>query len=428
MALFGKRGSRENESLEVTPASPPHSYTTPAVRAAADWSWQFLVIVIASGVVLAGLIRIKVVVVPVLVAVLVTALLMPVARFVNQRLHVHRTLAVIVALLLGLGGAGGMLFVVIQRLIDEVPALATRAEEGVSQFIAWLGETPLNLDQAAINRYWDSVLQQLQQNSQTIVSGAVSVTASVGQILAGALIVIFCVFFFLRDGERIWHWVVGLFPLRARHRINGAGERSWLSLGSYVRTQILVAFVDAIGIGVGAWILGLPLAMPIGVLVFLGAFIPIVGAFVTGTVAVAVALVDQGPVQALIMFAIVLGVQQLEGNLLQPLLMGRALKLHPVAVLLAVTAGTVLAGIIGALIAVPVIAVLNTAVKYLVSGEEPPGFSTERDEHFGSGPSSASADSGTESEDEEDFVPVPDPDPSMEGYEDSLAETHKDAQ
>jgi len=184
-------------------------------------------------------------------------------------------------------------------------------------------------------------------------------------VSAGALIALFCLFFFLRDGRGMWLWLVGLLPEQARERTDFAGRAGWATLGAYTRTSVFVAFVDSVGIGLGAWILGLPLALPIAILVFLGSFIPIVGATVTGAVAVLVALVDGGWVTALIMLGIVILVQQLEGSILYPWLFGRAAAVHPVAILLTVAAGTIVAGMVGALLAVPLLALTKSFISGL---------------------------------------------------------------
>ena len=181
------------------------------------------------------------------------------------------------------------------------------------------------------------------------------------------LITLFTLVFFLMEGERIWLFIVKLFPKQARDAVNGAGRAGWKSLGAYVRVQILVAAIDAVGIGVGAAILGVPLAIPLGVLVFLGSFIPVIGALISGAVAVLLALVALGPVQALIMIGIVLLVQQLESHILQPLIMGKAVSLHPLAVIFAVAGGSMIFGAAGALFAVPVLAVVNSVVRYLAA-------------------------------------------------------------
>lgn len=350
--------------------SPEEKAVPLAVRAAAGWSWRFLAIVVASAVVLWMLVQIKTVVIPVLVAGLVTALLAPLNRFLVEKLYFPRALSALVSLLLALGTITGLIFMVSVTITEDVRQLGEKAVQGFNEVVAWLSTGPLNLEESAIQEYIDQLQHQVSKNMNRILSGAVWVTSSVGYIFAGALITIFCLFFFLKDGENIWTWLVRLFPASARERVDGAGLRAWVSLGAYTRTQIIVALVDGIGIGVGAYFLKVPLAIPIGVLVFLGSFIPILGATLTGAVAVAVALVDSGAGTAIAMFIVVLAVQQLESNLLQPMLMSKALSLHPVGVLLAVAAGTIVAGIVGALFAVPVLAVLNTAFQYL-NGHDP---------------------------------------------------------
>jgi predicted PurR-regulated permease PerM len=205
------------------------------------------------------------------------------------------------------------------------------------------------------------------------VSGALSLGSTAGHVAAGFLLTLFATLFILIDGAGIWQWVVRLFPRNARAAVDGSGRAGWLTLTTFVKVQILVAAVDAVGIGVGAWILGFffggfPLIIPIAVAVFLGSFIPVVGAVLTGAIAIFVALVYLGPVPALIMLGIVLLVQQVEGHILQPLVMGSAIKIHPLAVVFAVAAGSFIAGIPGALFAVPLVAVLNVMVNYVARG------------------------------------------------------------
>jgi predicted PurR-regulated permease PerM len=200
-----------------------------------------------------------------------------------------------------------------------------------------------------------------------------STATTVGEVVAGFFLVLFTLFFFLRDGDHIWRFICRLLPRPARVPVARAGHYSWHTLVSYVHATVLVAFVDAVGIGIGLAVLRIPLALPLAALVFLTSFIPVVGATLSGAVAVLVALVTQGPVSALILLAIVIGVQQLEGHVLQPLIMGRAVALHPLAVILAIATGIVTAGIVGGLVAVPLLAVGNTAVRYLTAhpGGEP---------------------------------------------------------
>jgi predicted PurR-regulated permease PerM len=193
------------------------------------------------------------------------------------------------------------------------------------------------------------------------------------------LLTLFSTLFILIDGRGIWAWIVRIFPRRARLALDGAGKAGWLTLQNFIKVQILVATIDAIGIGAGAAILQLPLAIPIAVLVFLGSFIPVIGAVATGALAVFIALVYNGWVVALIMLCIVLLVQQIEGHVLQPLVMGTAVKVHPLAVVLAVAGGSVVAGIPGALFAVPIVAVLNVMIGYIARGDWRQSLSTPKD-------------------------------------------------
>src|SRR5690625_5183682 len=366
-----REGFTESVTSDVSVQVSSADNTVPqAVRAAAGWSWRFLAIVAASAVALWLVVQVKTVVIPVFVAALATALLAPLNLTFTRRLKFPRSLAAACSLLVALGIVTILILIVSVTITDGVRQLGEKAVEGFNEVIAWLSTGPLNLEESAIQEYINTLQEQISQNMDRSLTGAVSLTSSVVHIFAGSLIALFCLFFFLRDGRQIWTWIVGLFPVPARERVDGAGLRSWLSLGSYTRTQIVVALVDGVGIGLGAYLLKVPLAVPIGVLVFLGSFIPIVGATVTGAVAVAVALVDSGLGTAVAMLVVVLLVQQLESNLLQPLLMSKALSLHPVAVLLAVAAGTIVAGIIGALFAVPLLAIVNTAFQYL-HGHDP---------------------------------------------------------
>lgn len=336
----------------------------PSVRSAAAWSWRFLTIAAGLALVFWLISIFKVIVIPVAIALLLTVLLQPLAAFLRVRLRFPVALAAttsvvgLVAVIIGLIVLAG------NQIINGFADLWDKAAEGIQQGLDWLASGPFGLEAVSIDAYIDDVVEAIEKNSGTLVSGALSVTTTVGQVLAGAVIALFCTLFFLIDGRRIWSWVVGLLPRHTRERTHQAGRRGLVTLASYARTQILVAFIDAVGIGVGAAILGIPLAVPLGVLVFIGSFVPFVGAIVTGAIAVLVALVAKGWVAGLIMLGIVLLVQQIESNVLQPWLMGHAVSLHPVAVLLVVTGGTLVAGIVGALFAVPIAAVLNTVVLY----------------------------------------------------------------
>ena len=334
------------------------------VRAGAAWTWRLGVIGLGILALLWLVAFFQVIVVPVLVAVLLTALLSPLVNGMHRR-GVPRGLAVALALLGGMALLVGLLVLVGTQFASGLPDLVNQAAAGFDQVRQWLVDGPLGLSDAQLQSWVDRATAQVSGNNEQLVAGALSFTSTAGHVIAGLFLVLFATIFFLYDGRRIWRWTLRLLPASARGPMDGAGQRGWLTLTSYVKATIAVAFVDAVGIGAGAAVLQVPLAVPLAVLVFLGAFVPIVGAFVSGSVAVLVALVAQGPVVALLMLAVVLGVQQLESHVLQPFLLGRAVAVHPLAVILAIAAGVLVAGIVGALFAVPLVAVVNTMLNHL---------------------------------------------------------------
>ncbi|MDT0165232.1 AI-2E family transporter [Actinotalea sp. AC32] len=350
-----------------------------SVHVAAAWSWRLIVIAVGLAIVVLGMSVSKVIWVPVVVALLLTVLLNPVADALERYLRFPRALAAAVCTLGLLVVVGGLLTLAGRQIVEGFSDLYDQATEGFSALLVYLADSPLGLDTAQIEEYLAQAQEQVSANSDTLVSGALAFTTTIGTVLAGAIVALFCLLFFLKDGPTIGAWLIRLLPRTGRYPAYEASRRGLVTLSSYARAQILVAFVDAVGIGLGAALLGLPLVVPLTVLVFLASFIPFVGAIATGSIAVLVALVDQGPGTALVMLAIVLGVQQLEGNVLQPLLLGHAVSLHPVAVLLAVTAGSIAAGIIGALLAVPLAATVNTVVLYLHGTDKFPALGRDPD-------------------------------------------------
>lgn len=343
------------------------------MRIAGAWSWRILVVAAVIALLIFLIVQLRLIVVPFMVAILLAALLVPFVRFL-QRHGWPKGLAIALAEVGLIGIVSGLIFVVVTQIVNGSSDLKVRSLEFFDQLKVFLLASPLHLTGAQINGYLDDTWVGIQKDSQWLVSGALSFGTSFAHLLAGILIVLFSTLFLLIDGGRIWAWTVRLFPRTARTAVDGAGRAGWVTLTGFVRVQIVVAFIDAVGIGLGAWILGLfyggfPLIIPIAIAVFLGSFIPVVGAVLTGALAVFVALVYLGPLPALIMVGIVLLVQQLEGHYLQPFVMGKAVRIHPLAVVFAVAAGGFLAGIPGALFAVPVVATLNVIVNYIARGE-----------------------------------------------------------
>lgn len=363
----------EAPPVHPTTASRDDADVPHALRIAAAWSWRLLVIGVVGWAVLRLIGTVRVVVIPLLIALLLSALLSPAVSWL-LRARFPRSLATAVVLIGGVAAVVGTLTLVVNEFIRGLPQLTDKTTAGIRQLQDWLKTGPLNLSDGQLNQYIDAGERWIDQHTEALTSGAVSTAASLFEALTGLLLVIFATFFFLRDGRRIWHFLVGLLPVNARWRVNDAGLASWATLVAYVRATVLVAFIDAVGIGLVLVLFEIPFAFALAALVFLGAFIPIVGATLSGTVAVLIALVDSGWVTALIILGAVIAVQQVEGNILQPLIMGRAVAIHPLAVILAIAAGVVLAGVTGALIAVPLVAVLNTAIRRLANhrAAEPP--------------------------------------------------------
>jgi putative heme transporter len=365
-------GSRPgNSDVHPSTVSRDDTEIPHGLRVAAAWSWRLLVIGALAVAIIYVLGRVRIVVVPLVIAMLLAALLSPAVTWLLRH-RVPRSLAAGLALVGGLVAVAGTLTLVVNQFIDGVPDLTRNASEGIDRIQGWLQTGPLHLSDRQLTSVVESGQQWLDDNSDALTDGAVATATTVFDVITGLLLVLFATFFFLRDGGRIWRFLVRLVPRRARPQVKDAGEASWLTLVAYVRATVLVAFIDAVGIGLAVLILGVPLAFPLAALVFLGAFIPIVGATLSGAVAVLVALVGNGPVTALILLAAVIGVQQLEGHVLQPLIMGRAVAIHPLAVIVAIATGVVLAGIVGALVAVPLVAVLNTGIRRLVERKREP--------------------------------------------------------
>jgi predicted PurR-regulated permease PerM len=339
---------------------------TPLVRKTAAWAWRLLVIFAAVVALLWVAKKLEVIVVPVALATLLAAMLLPIVDFLDRR-GAPRGGAVALVLLGGTAVVGGILTFVITQFVEGAPALVEQVSASIKGVGDWLTQGPLHVNQDQIDHARKSAVEALQNNQEKLTSGALSTASTLTEIVTGALLVLFTLIFVLHGGRNIYGFVTKVFPENVRERVRDAGRAGFRSLIGYVRATFLVALVDATGIGTGLAIMGVPLALPLASLVFLGAFIPLVGAVVAGFVAVVVALIAKGFVYALITLGLIIAVQQLEGHVLQPLVMGRAVSIHPLAVVLAIAGGGVLAGIVGALLAVPTVAFLNSAVRVLLA-------------------------------------------------------------
>ncbi|MFN8228588.1 MAG: AI-2E family transporter [Mycobacterium sp.] len=341
---------------------------SPLVRKAAAWSWRLLAILALAVALLWVTAKLELILVPVALATMLAALLLPVVDWLDRR-GAPRGGAVALVLLSSFAILGGILTFVVSQFVTGLPGLTEQVTHSVDSLRNWLINGPAHLSREQIDHAGDSVITAMQNNQAKLTSGALSTAATVTELVTGALLVFFTLIFFLHGGRNIWAFVTGIVPANVRTRVYDAGSSGFHSLIGYVRATFVVALVDAVGIGAGLAIMGVPLALPLASLVFLGAFIPLVGAVVTGFLAVVVALLTKGFIYALITLGLIIAVQQIEAHVLQPLVMGRAVSIHPLAVVLGIAAGGVLAGIVGALLAVPVIAFLNNAVRVLVADD-----------------------------------------------------------
>lgn len=321
---------------------------------ATAWTWRMLVLLVGVMAVLWILSRLLVVTLPVIVALILATLCAPPATWLRDRGFKPGAAAGIVVIG-GLVAIVGILAVLTPTFADQIGELGPRLADAWDAVLNWLETGPLGYDRARLENLVSSVGQRASESSGEIVSGVLTGAAFVAQAILGLLLLIVLLFFFVKDGDDITAWFIARTPPRHRDTLRAIGRRAWEALAGYVRGTAMIATIDAIGIMIGMLILGVPLVGPLTLLVFLGGFLPVIGAFTAGLIAVLVALTVDW-VTAVLLLAVILGVQQLEGNFLQPTIMRRAVALHPVVVLVALTAGAALAGVVGAFLAVPVAA------------------------------------------------------------------------
>ncbi|SDT50690.1 Predicted PurR-regulated permease PerM [Pseudarthrobacter equi] len=365
MALFS-RHPRRTCSEHGTAATPEGGSKTPqqlwgdgygrvGIRAA-----QTLLILAVSVVTVFALLQVKLLVIPMLIALILAAAISPFVNVLKRR-GINDALATVIAFVSLLVVLGGVFTVIYFSVRSQWDDLVQQASSGLDQLQSFLQSGPLHVDEAQIDAARNAIVDFA--TSSQARSGAITGLSVVTEFLTGAVLLVVILFFFLKDGERIWSFLISPFTGARASRLRRVGTRSQEVLGGYVRGTAIVALVDTVGIGAALLILQVPLALPLAMVVFIGAFIPIVGATMAGILAALVALVANGPVVALIVVAVVVAVNQLEGNLLQPVVMGKSLQLHALVILLALTAGTLLAGIVGAVLAVPITAVAWAIIK-----------------------------------------------------------------
>ncbi|MFD0410704.1 AI-2E family transporter [Kitasatospora sp. NPDC127116] len=345
------------------PATPAEAVPW-GLRVAAESTWRLLLLGAALYVVFYVVDMLRLVAFSVLASLLITALLEPSVSWLRRR-GVPRSLAAGGVFLSGLAGIGLVGWFVVWQVSTNLSDVTTQVKTGVNQMRDWLVTGPLHLTQQQITDFANQITKAITTNTDQLTSASITGAQIAVEVLTALLMTFFTTFFFLYDGAKIWNWALRGLPRHSRFAMAGAGPKAWATLTAYVRGTVCVAFIDALCIGIGVDLLGVPLALPLAVIIFLGAFVPLVGALVTGTVAVLIALVTQGPWTALMVLVVLVVVMQVESHILQPLILGRAVRVHPLGVVLGVAAGGIIGGIGGAVVAVPLIAVTNTVVTHL---------------------------------------------------------------
>ncbi|MFI8082464.1 AI-2E family transporter [Kitasatospora sp. NPDC086009] len=345
------------------PATPAEAVPW-GLRVAAESTWRLLLLGAALYVVFMVVDMLRLVAFAVLASLLISALLEPTVSWLRRH-GVPRSLAAGGVFMSGLAGIGLVGWFVVWQVTTNLSTVTTKVQDGVATLRDWLITGPLHLTQQQITDFANQITKAISTNTEQLTSVGLTGAQIAVEVLTAVLLAFFTTFFFLYDGERIWNWVLRGLPRHSRYAMAGAGPKAWATLTAYVRGTVCVAFIDAVCIGVGIQMLGVPMALPLAVIIFLGAFVPLVGALVTGTVAVLIALVTEGPFTALMVLVVLVAVQQIEGHVLQPLILGRAVRVHPLGVVLGVAAGSIIGGIGGAIVAVPLIAVTNTVVAHL---------------------------------------------------------------
>lgn len=331
------------------------------------WAWKLSIIIISVSLIFYFLSYINFLLIPIMIAMLLASLLIPIVNFFIYKL---RLMPIIAVLLIEIGLIFILLIVLCfiwRQFFFEFTKLQSDILDGVDGIKIWLLDGPLNLTDEQIRIYVEKITSTLHSNTISILNGALSIGNTAGHIFAGIILTFFSLIFFLLEGEKIWNFIINLLPKTARFATDYAGRKAWDALSNYTRIQILVALIDGIGIGISALIIGIPLAFPLAILVIIGSFVPVVGAFITGLLAVLLSLITKGIINALIMLLLVILVQQIESHILQPLMMSKAISLHPLSVVLSVMAGSVLGGITGALFALPILVITNSFIRSIAN-------------------------------------------------------------
>lgn len=354
--------------------NPLHERTADEVswgfQVTAAWALRFLIVMAALYVLLVILNSVSLVTITVIVAVMICALLQPVVVLLTHY-RVPRTLAAVLVFVLGMTTLVAAAWFVVQQVSSNSSALGGQLLDAVTTIRHWLVKGPARMSEHQVNQLVSDLTNTISQNRASLAQGAFATANSALLVISGAVFCLFATLFLLSDDGGIFAWVVQLFPQESRVKVAHAGNVAWRTLIAYMRSTVLLALINSFTMVVIMLIAGMPLVVPLGVLLFLGSLIPLLGMLVAGVVVVLVALVTKSALMALFMAVALVLTVQLEGNLLNPLIMGKAVNIHPLGILMAVTAGTILGGIFGAFIAVPLAAIINNVVNDIRA--RPPG-------------------------------------------------------
>lgn len=350
--------------------SSSHDLVPRPLAVAAAWSWRVVIVAFAVAALAIALFQLRIVTVPFFVAIVLTTIFVPPVRFLERR-GFRPALAVLTVLISAVIIIVGTVYLLSTPVANQLSDLGPQVRKGVEDVNNWLKTGPLNLTDAQIGQYYDQAMASAKSNSSALGSGLASGAAIAVEVITSIFATIILTIYLTKDGEKLFAWWVTLLPERHRNKADRVGKRAWHALSGYLRGVAFTGMVDAVLIGIVLAVVGVPLILPLVLLTFFGAFLPVVGAFLAGLVAVLIAMVNGGATDALIVLLGVLAVQQIEGHVLQPVVMSRAVSVHPIVILMALLTGGLLAGIIGAFLAVPLVAVASSVLRELYGSESP---------------------------------------------------------
>lgn len=344
--------------------SAPVGHTVPGgLKEAAAWSWRILMVAALVYVAARALSHVPIVTIPFITSLLLAAVLTPVRRWLHVKGRIPHSIAAFIALLIGVTAIVAIFWFIVGQVRNNAPRMIEGFVSFVEQASVWLRDGPLQMNDEQVAGYADEISAFLTRNQESLVSGALSTLSTLTHLIGGFLLLLLTTFFLLRDGETIWSWTLSLLPRRSRRRLDQVGRAGWHTVGGFVRGQTVIAFLHASTIFVLLWVLHVPMALALSVLIFVASYVPILGMTVAGLFCVIVSLIEHGPGAALVVAIAILVLVQLEAHLLQPLIMAHHVEVHPLGVAIAVLAGTTIGGIAGALFAVPLVAFVNATIR-----------------------------------------------------------------